>query len=62
MAAEFDGIFTVLKSVLASMCKRLSVKTDTGVEYTLVTRSASPFPQHKGQGLAFAPCGSAKRM
>jgi hypothetical protein len=29
------------------------VKTDTPVEYTLVTKSPSPFPQHKGQPLYF---------
>jgi hypothetical protein len=31
----------------------LAVKTDSASEYTLVTRSPSPFPQHKGQPMWF---------
>src|SRR5262249_24067976 len=31
--------------------KKLDVKVDTPTEYTLHTRSPSPFPQHKGQPL-----------
>ena len=46
-------VFAALKPVLAKHAKRLSVKTDSPNEYTLVTRSASPFPQHKGQPLFF---------
>ncbi len=53
MAADFDAVFSVLKPVLAKYAKRLSVKVDTPSEYTLLTRSASPFPQHKGQPLYF---------
>ena len=32
----------------------MKVKADTPVEYTVVTKSASPFPQHKGEPLFFA--------
>ncbi len=53
MAADFAAVFAVLKPVLAKYAPRLAVKTDTSSEYTLVTKSASPFPQHKGQPLYF---------
>jgi hypothetical protein len=53
MAAYFAPVFAVLKSALAKNANRLAVKTDTPIEYTLVTKSASPFPQHKGQPLFF---------
>ncbi len=53
MAADFAPVFAVLKPVLAQYAKRLSVKTDTATEYTLLTKAASPFPQHKGQPLYF---------
>lgn len=52
-----DAVFAELKPVLGKYAKRLAVKTDTPVEYTLVTKSASPFPQHKGHPLEF---GSVK--
>ena len=53
MTADFGAVFAVLKPVLAKYAKRLSVKADTPAEYTLLTTSASPFPQHKGQPLYF---------
>src|SRR5947209_13851838 len=53
MAADFAAVFAALKPVLAKYTKRLAVKADTPKEYTLVTKSASPFPQHKGQPLYF---------
>ena len=53
MAADFASVFAVLQPVLAKFARRLSVKTDTPTEYTLLTKSASPFPQHKGQPLYF---------
>lgn len=53
MAANLTPVFAALKPVMARHAKRLSVKADTSVEYTLVTKSASPFPQHKGQPLYF---------
>jgi hypothetical protein len=49
----FASVFAVLRPVLASYANRLAVKADTPVEYTLVTKSASPFPQHKGQPMFF---------
>ncbi len=52
-----DAVFAELKPVLGKCAKRLAVKTDTPVEYTLVTKSASPFLQHKGHPLEF---GSVK--
>jgi len=53
MASDFAAAFAVLKQVLATYVKRLTVKTDTPVEYTVVTKSRSPFPQHKGQPMFF---------
>lgn len=53
MASDFAAVFATLKTVLGKYAKRLSVKADTPVEYTLVTKSASPFPQHKGEPLYF---------
>ena len=53
MPAGFDATFAVLKSVLAQHANRLAVETDTESEYALVTKSPSPFPQHKGQPLHF---------
>jgi hypothetical protein len=53
MAAEFQAVFAALKPVLGKFAKRLEVKADTPIEYTRVTKSASPFPQHKGQPLYF---------
>jgi hypothetical protein len=48
MAADFASVFAVLKPVLAKY-----VKSDTRIEYTLVTKSAL-FLQHKGKPLYFA--------
>jgi hypothetical protein len=53
MAPDFFAAFAVLKPVLAKYANRLAVKADTSTEYTLVAKSASPFPQHKGQPLYF---------
>jgi hypothetical protein len=53
MAADFAAVFATLKPVLAKHADRLAVKADTPIEYTLVTRCASPFPQHKGQPMYF---------
>jgi len=53
MAADFNAAFAVLKPVLMQYADRLTVKADTAVEYTLVTKSPSPFQQHKGQPLYF---------
>ncbi len=53
MASDFAAVFAVLKPVFGQYAKRLAVKADTSIEYTLVTKSPSPFPQHKGQPLYF---------
>ena len=52
--------FADLKSVLAEYSDRLVVKVDTPIEYTLVTRSASPFPQHKGNPMFFGSVRQGK--
>jgi hypothetical protein len=53
MTADFAAVFAVLKPVLAKYAKRLMVKADTPIEYTVLTKSPSPFRQHKGQPLYF---------
>src|SRR5580765_6403463 len=53
MATDFARVFAALKPALAGQAARLAVKTDSPKEYTLVTKSASPFPQHKGQPMWF---------
>jgi hypothetical protein len=53
MTADFAAVFAGLKPILAKYARRLSVKADTATEYTLHTKSASPFPQHKGAPLYF---------
>jgi hypothetical protein len=58
VGADFVAAFTTLKAVLAAHATRLSVKADNRVEYTLVTNSPSPFPQHKGRPMYF---GSVRR-
>jgi hypothetical protein len=54
MPSDFAPIFESLKAVLAKRAKKFDVKTDQPTQYTLVTKSPSPFPQHKGHPLAFA--------
>jgi hypothetical protein len=53
MVTDFPRAFSALKSILDKYSDRLTVKTDDPGEYTLVTKTASPFPQHKGQPLFF---------
>ena len=53
---DFAATFAGLKPVLAKYAKRMAVKADTPVEYTLLTKSASPFPQHKGEPLENELC------
>src|SRR5580700_9483530 len=60
MAADFAPIFAALKPVLANYANRMVVKTDTPAEYTLVTKSASPYPQHKGHPMFFASVKTGK--
>ncbi|HEY6342234.1 MAG TPA: hypothetical protein VIY49_12135 [Bryobacteraceae bacterium] len=53
MPAEFAAIFAALKSVMAEQESVLAVQKDTPTEYSLVTKRASPFPQHKGHPMWF---------
>jgi len=53
MPSDYPAVFATLKPVLSKFSPRLSVKTDTPTEYTLLTKSASPFHQHKGEPLYF---------
>jgi len=50
VAADFEEVFALLKPLMAHYEKRLFVKADTGTEYTLVTKSPSPHPQHRANG------------
>jgi hypothetical protein len=56
----FDVVFAALKEVLARHSGRLSVKANTSREYTLVTRTPSPFPQHKGEPMFFGSVKAGK--
>ncbi len=53
MPADFAAAFSTLKPVLAKYATSLCVKADTPTEYTLLTKTPSPFPQHKGQPMYF---------
>ena len=53
MPADFTAVFDTLKPILGNYSGRLTVKADTAVEYTLVSNTPSPFPQHKGQPMYF---------
>jgi len=52
-ADDFATVFAALKPVFAKYEKRLAVKADTPIEYTLLTKKPSPLPQHKGQPMFF---------
>ena len=54
MPSDFAPIFDTLKGVLAKPAKKLVVKNDSPTQYTLLTKSPSPFPQHDGQPMWFA--------
>src|SRR5262245_29687360 len=60
MTADFNAVFSILKPVLSKHANRLAVKTDTPDEYSLVTRTSSPFPQHKGQPMWFGAVRKGK--
>ena len=53
MAAGYATVFSSLKPVFSKAAKHLALSTDTPTEYVLVTRSPSPFPQHRGHPLEF---------
>jgi len=51
--ANLEAVFAVLKPILENYANHLCVKSDTATEYTLVTRSASPFHQPDRQPMYF---------
>jgi hypothetical protein len=57
---DFAEIFAVLKPVMTDFSDRLAVTVDTPAEFTLVTKSPSPFPQHKGQPMYFGSVRTGK--
>lgn len=50
---DFAEVFAALKPAMAHVESRFAVQKDTPSEYLLVTKSPSPFPQHKGQPMWF---------
>ena len=50
---DFSPIFATLKRVMATQRPRLKVKTNSANAYELLTKSPSPYPQHKGQPMWF---------
>src|ERR1700722_209150 len=60
MASDFEPVFAALKGVLAKRAKKLVVKNDKPTQYTLLTKSPSPFPQHKGQPMWFGAVKAGK--
>ena len=53
MSTDLKHVFATLKPVLSSQASRLVVKKDAPDEYTLVTKTPSPFPQYKRQPMWF---------
>jgi hypothetical protein len=47
------SVFAALKAVMARQASRLVIQKDGPREYTLVTKSPSPFKQHKGHPMWF---------
>jgi hypothetical protein len=60
MPADFAALFAALKTVLAKYEDRLAVTANNSTEYTLVTKPASPFPQHKGHPMFFGSVKTGK--
>jgi len=54
MADDFAEVIEELRRLLEKYRDKLAVTIDTPAEYTLYTKSPSPFPQHKGHGMFFA--------
>ena len=55
-----SGVFALLRPVFASVAKQLVVKVDSATEYQLVSRTPSPFPQHKGHPMFFGAVKAGK--
>jgi len=53
MSDDFGAAFSGLKATFSGVTEHLVVAMDTPVEYKLVTKTPSPFPQHKGHPLDF---------
>jgi hypothetical protein len=53
MADDFAAVFSSLKPVFSDVAQHLVLKTDAATLYEFVTRTPSPFPQHKGQPMYF---------
>ncbi len=53
MASDFAPVFTVLREVLSRHEEYFAVSANSPTEYTVLTRTPSPFPQHKGQPMYF---------
>jgi len=51
---DFASVFHALKPALATQASRFSVGKDVPHECALVTKSPSPYPQHKGQPISGA--------
>lgn len=60
MSADFGAIFATLKPVMAEQAVHLTVQKETAMEYSLVTKGPSPFPQHKGQPMWFGAVKQGK--
>lgn len=60
MPSNRDAIFAALRAILSRHAEQLRVKADTEIEYTVLTRAASPFPQHKGEPLFFGSVRNGK--
>jgi len=60
MADSFAVVFDTLTGVLRRHVELLTVQADTVSEYTLHTRTPSPFPQHKGKPMFFAQVRKGK--
>jgi hypothetical protein len=53
MNDDFSAAFSALKTALSRVSDQLVVRTDSALEYKLVTKTPSPFPQHKGHPMDF---------
>lgn len=57
---EFNAIFAALRGVMAEQVARFAVQKDNAAEYSLVTKTPSPFPQHKGDPMWFGAVKKGK--
>ena len=56
MAADFSDVFATLKAILAKHAKRLTVKVDTPIEYTVLTKSPRRFLSIRASLCISDPC------